>query len=380
METHPGVTERSRPHLEPGDWGPPPPDHEAHLDHAARLARRGPRFDDNPRVGCVLVGADGFVLATGYHRGAGTPHAEADALARARASGLDTRGATAYVTLEPCNHEGRTPSCARALIAARVGLVVFAHYDPNPLAARGGETLRSAGIPATRVAHAESSSLLDEWLVQRAGRPWVTLKIASSLDGRVAAADGTSQWITGARARADAHLRRSRHDAIAVGMGTVLADDPALTARDADGGLLDSQPRPVIFGRRAIPVDARVRQHPLPLLHLPGTHLAADLFTLHRQGVRGLFVEGGAQLATSLLAQGLVDEVLIYAAPVLLGGPRSWLGDARVPTLAAAPRLQFHEILPLGKDVLLRARPAQTSAAWAPTTDAPHKEDPCSPV
>ncbi|WP_233551150.1 bifunctional diaminohydroxyphosphoribosylaminopyrimidine deaminase/5-amino-6-(5-phosphoribosylamino)uracil reductase RibD, partial [Cryobacterium melibiosiphilum] len=208
---------------------------EAAMRRAFALAANGPATGVNPRVGCVLLRADGTLLAEGWHRGAGTPHAEVDALRNLVAQhGPDAaRGATAVVTLEPCNHTGRTGPCAQALIDAGVARVVYAVADPGRHSSGGAKTLRAADIDVRGgLLEADGTAFLGDWLVAaRLGRPFVTVKWAASLDGRAAASDGTSQWITGTPARLDVHRRRAAADAILVGTGTVLADDPALTAR-----------------------------------------------------------------------------------------------------------------------------------------------------
>ncbi|MET0854689.1 MAG: bifunctional diaminohydroxyphosphoribosylaminopyrimidine deaminase/5-amino-6-(5-phosphoribosylamino)uracil reductase RibD, partial [Microterricola sp.] len=232
------------------------------MRRAFALAARGPARGVNPQVGCILLADDGSVLAEGWHRGAGTAHAEVDALSQLEPGAA--RGATAIVTLEPCNHQGRTGPCAEALIEAGVSTVFYSVSDPGPASAGGAERLRTAGIAATGgVLAAEGEQLLGDWLrAARLGRPVVTVKWASSLDGRAAASDGSSQWITGPDARIDVHRRRAAADAIAVGTGTVLADDPSLTARDEHGALLPEQPIPVVFGRRRTAPDAAVFSHP----------------------------------------------------------------------------------------------------------------------
>ena len=250
---------------------------ERAMRRALQLALNGPR-GVNPQVGAVILSPTGEVLAEGWHRGAGTPHAEIDALTNLAAThGAEAaRGATAVVTLEPCNHTGRTGPCAVALLEAGVGRVVYAVHDPGALSGGGGARLRSAGVDVEAgVLGDEGRALLDSWLtVQRLGRPHVTVKWAQSLDGRAAASDGTSQWITGPAARADVHVRRAAADAIVVGTGTLLADDPALTARRPDGSLYEHQPRPVVVGTRAVPQDAAVRRHPVPFMQDEGDDLA----------------------------------------------------------------------------------------------------------
>lgn len=327
------------------------------MRRALELAALGPATGANPQVGCVILSPGGDTIAEGWHRGLGTPHAEVDALSKLTAD--DARGATAVITLEPCNHHGRTGPCSEALIDAGVARILFAVSDPNPAAQGGAARLREAGVlVADGILGDEVSQFLHPWLTaMRRGRPYVTVKWASSLDGRAAAADGSSQWITGDAARAHVHEQRSAADAIIVGTGTVLADDPSLTARDARGELLSDQPIPVVVGEREVPAGARLRKHPKPLFE-PGTRdLDGILTELFTRGVRRAFVEGGPTLSSALVAAGLVDEYLIYLAPALLGGGRLALGDIGVGTLADARRLEILEVERLGGDVLVKARP-----------------------
>lgn len=342
------------------------------MRRALDLALRGPR-GLNPQVGAVLLSPDGAVLAEGWHRGAGTAHAEVDALSKLPAGGA--RGATAVVTLEPCNHTGRTGPCAVALIEAGVARVVYALDDPGEISAGGADRLRSAGIDVVSgVLADEARTLLDSWLtVQRLGRPHVTVKWAQSLDGRAAAADGTSQWITGPDARADVHRRRAEADAIVVGTGTLLADDPALTARRPDGSLYPHQPQPVILGARSVPDGAAVRRHPLPFLHRDGENLGGEspnepslLAELRDAGVHRVFVEGGPTIASAFVRAGLADEILAYVAPTLLGAgadgtDRPALRVLGVDTITAQRRLRITSIERLGDDLLFVAHPKETA-------------------
>jgi diaminohydroxyphosphoribosylaminopyrimidine deaminase/5-amino-6-(5-phosphoribosylamino)uracil reductase len=326
----------------------------AAMERAFSLALRGPR-GVNPQVGAVILSSEGDVLAEGWHRGAGTPHAEVDALSKLAPGQAD--GATAVVTLEPCNHTGRTGPCSEALIAAGVARVVYAVDDPGVASSGGAERLRAAGVAVeSGVREDEGRALLRDWLeVQRLGRPHVTVKWAQSLDGRAAADDGTSKWITGPIARSDVHVRRAAADAIIVGTGTLLADDPALTARRPDGSLHDRQPRPIVLGARGIPADAAVTRHPLPVLHRDGHDLAAVVAELRDLGVQRVFVEGGPTLASAFVRAGLVDEVLAYIAPVLLGGTRLALGDLGIGTIAQARQLSVASVERLGDDLLIVA-------------------------
>ncbi len=333
----------------------------AAMARALDLARRGPAHGPNPRVGCVLLAPGSpdapAVLGEGWHAGVGTPHAEVAALAAARASGADVRGSTAVVTLEPCNHTGRTGPCAQALLGAGVARVVVAVPDPNPVAAGGAATLRAAGVDVvTGVREDEARELLRTWLpaVERS-RPFVTLKIATTLDGRVAAADGSSRWITSPVARRHAHSLRADSDAIVVGTGTVASDDPSLTARTADGGLAAHQPIRVVVGNRPVPDDARLRGPGGELVQLATHDPVEVLAALHAREVRHVLVEGGPTLASAFLRAGLVDEVYAYIAPVLLGGGPSAVGDLGITSIAGALRLTPREPVPLGPDVLVVA-------------------------
>ena len=326
------------------------------MDRALHLAARGPR-GANPQVGAVILSPDGTVLAEGWHHGAGTPHAEVDALSKLAPG--EARGATAVVTLEPCNHTGRTGPCAVALIEAGIARVVYALDDPGAVSGGGAERLRSAGVDVEAGEQADAAhALIAGWLTaQRLGRPQITVKWAQSLDGRAAADDGSSQWITGPSARADVHRRRAEADAIAVGTGTVLADDPALTARDGDA-LLPHQPIPVVIGSRPTPADAAVHRHPHSPLFFDTHDLHTVVADLHARGVQNLFVEGGPTLASAFIQAGLADRLLVYIAPVLLGGGRLALTDIGVASIGEARRLTIDEWVPLGSDLLAIAHPA----------------------
>lgn len=324
----------------------------AAMHRAIELARRGPR-GSNPQVGCLLLSPAGDVLAEGWHRGAGTPHAEVAALS---ASEVSARGATAVVTLEPCNHTGRTGPCARALLDAGVARVVYAVADDGVASRGGAEHLRARGVDVERIDAAApeatlAAELVADWqFLARNGRPRVTVKWAQSLDGRAAAADGTSQWITGPEARAHVHAQRARHDAIAVGTGTVLADDPRLTARE--GG---PQPLPVVLGRRSVPADARLRQHPRELLQLdlPLVEAAAELGA---RGIQTLYVEGGPTIASAFVRAGLADRFHAYVAPTLLGGPATVLDDVGATTIGEQRRLEILRLERLGDDIFLELK------------------------
>ncbi|HEY0248953.1 MAG TPA: bifunctional diaminohydroxyphosphoribosylaminopyrimidine deaminase/5-amino-6-(5-phosphoribosylamino)uracil reductase RibD [Gryllotalpicola sp.] len=347
---------------------------ETAMSRALELSTRGPARGPNPRVGCVILSADGETLAEGWHRGAGTAHAEVDALSQLGEGGA--RGATAVVTLEPCNHTGRTGPCSEALIAAGVARVVYSVADPGEHSGGGAERLRAAGvevIPGVR--HAEVEAYLADWLfAARHRRPFTTLKWAASLDGRTAAADGSSRWITGPAARARVHEQRRASDAILVGTGTVLADDPSLTARGEHNELLGAQPTPVVLGLRGIPDDAAVWRHPHPPIVLKTHDLAEALHELQQRGIRSLYVEAGPTLASAFVTAGLVDEFAVYLAPTLIGGPRTALTDLGVASIDEQRRLELRSVERLADDLLITARPVdrglRTPASGTPAADS----------
>lgn len=354
------------------------------MRRALALAKRGQySCDPNPRVGCVLV-RDGRIVAEGWHERAGGPHAEAMALAGA---GPWARGATAYVTLEPCAHHGRTPPCADALIAAGVARVVYAIDDPFPeVAGRGAKRLREAGIEVESGVAAEAATELNVGFLSRIqrGRPFVRIKLAQSLDGRTALANGLSQWISSPAARADVQHWRARSSAILTGLATVISDDPRLTARP-DTDLPLEQPVPVVVDSRLqIPATARLfSEHPEVLLacqaeaprrpdlpaqatrlDLPpgegGVCLPSLLSALARRGINELIVEAGSRLCGSLVRQGLVDELLLYVAPTLLGpAAKPLIALPEFESLAQCPRWHYVESAPVGPDLRLRLRPGE---------------------
>jgi diaminohydroxyphosphoribosylaminopyrimidine deaminase/5-amino-6-(5-phosphoribosylamino)uracil reductase len=325
------------------------------MRRAFELALRGPVVGGNPQVGAVLLDAAGEVVAEGWHRGAGTPHAEVDALSKLPAG---ARGHTAVVTLEPCDHTGRTGPCSVALLDAGVERVVYAISDPDPHAGGGADRLRAGGVEVLDgVLADEAERMLHIWLTSvRRGRPWVTVKWAQTLDGRAAAADGTSQWITGTAARQRVHEQRAANDAILTGTGTVLADDPSLTARGDGGELLSHQPLPIVMGERAIPADAALRRHPAGLLETGTRDLATVLSDLDARGIRRVLVEAGPRLVTAVVSGGFADEFAVYLAPALLGGDRLAIRDLGIPTLTGARRLALEGVEVLGDDILITAR------------------------
>lgn len=323
----------------------------------AAAATPGVPLGPNPRVGAVILSESGETVGEGYHRGAGTHHAEVDALQRA---GAAARGATVVVTLEPCNHVGRTGPCAAALIAAGVKRVVFAQADTSEVAAGGSEALRQAGVEVeSGVLAAEATALNEVWSFSlRHGRPKVTWKFAASLDGRSAAADGTSQWITGEQARSDVHALRAECDAILVGTGTALADNPRLTVRNSAGEPLtfERQPLRAVMGLRALPASAAVLDDSAPTILLNTREPSEALDRLTAAGCSHVWLEGGPRLAAAFLAAGLVDEAIAYVAPVLLGSGSSAVADLGITTIADALRLDLIDVTRIGSDVRLRLK------------------------
>ncbi|MBW5482534.1 bifunctional diaminohydroxyphosphoribosylaminopyrimidine deaminase/5-amino-6-(5-phosphoribosylamino)uracil reductase RibD [Streptomyces bambusae] len=350
---------------------------ERAMRRAVELAARGlGSTSPNPVVGCVVTDSAGTVVGEGWHERAGGPHAEVHAL---RAAGEAARGGTAYVTLEPCNHTGRTGPCAQALVEAGIARVVYAVADPNPQASGGAATLRAAGVTAEGgLLQAEAEAGNAAWLTSvRLGRPHVTWKYAATLDGRSAAADGSSRWITSPESRADVHRLRAEADAVLVGGGTLRTDDPHLAVRGIDGA---TQPlRIAIDTRAALPATARILDDAAPTLlvvgedadtgHLPGVDLlrlpltdgriaVADLLgRLHERGVRALLLEGGPTLAGAFLEASAVDRVVGYLAPALLGAGPAALADAGVTNISQALRLDITEAVPMGPDLRITAVP-----------------------
>lgn len=354
-------------------------DHQC-MAEALRLAEQGLySTSPNPRVGCVIA-RDGQIVGRGWHVRAGEPHAEVHAL---REASELARGATAYVTLEPCSHFGRTPPCADGLIAAGVSRVVAAMADPNPLVAgQGLEKLRQAGIQAELGLMEAEAQALNIGFVSRMtrGRPWVRLKAAASLDGKTALNNGVSQWITGPEARQDGHRWRARACAILTGMGTVRDDDPQLTVRGAetdrqplrvvvDGGLEISPQARILQGGRTVVAAARDNPEKRQTLEasgaevwlLPGANGRVDLSALMAQlgqrGINELHVEAGAGLNGALLQAGLVDELLLYLAPCLIGNEARGLFDLpALASLAGKPTLSVRDVRAVGADIRLLAR------------------------
>lgn len=345
------------------------------MGRAIELAARGlGTTSPNPVVGCVLLSAEGVVVGEGFHAYAGGPHAEIVALCQ---GGNLARGGTAVVTLEPCAHTGRTGPCTEALISAGISRVLVAVPDPDPVASGGARVLRSAGIHVemgVRRSEAEAGNIA--WLTAvRRQRPYVIWKFAATMDGRSAAEDGSSMWITSEPARTDVHALRATADAIVVGVGTVLADDPRLTVRNLHTGapLAIRQPlRVVVDTHGRTPADARVRDSAAPTWVVTAAEVGAGpdgrvslpalLSELYRRGVRAALLEGGPQLAGAFLAGSLVDKVVGYVAPKLLGtGPTALLG-AGVGTVADAIDLEIIDVAQIGDDLRLTALPRKTES------------------
>jgi diaminohydroxyphosphoribosylaminopyrimidine deaminase/5-amino-6-(5-phosphoribosylamino)uracil reductase len=377
---------------------------QAAMARALLLAERGlETTQPNPRVGCVLA-QGGQIVGEGWHERAGEPHAEVNAL---RAAGSRAIGATAYVTLEPCSHHGRTPPCVEALIGARVARVIYALEDPNPrVRGQGAQALRRAGIAVDSGLRAAEAAELNPGFLKRmrSGRPWVRVKLAMSLDGRTALADGASQWITGPAAREDVQHWRARSSAVLTGIGTVLADDPQLTVRlpDPAAGGPRAQPLRVVLdaGLQTSPAARLLRGAGTVLIMTAASRRAGEtgfaarhaalaaagavieevplaegapqdagtgaarlslpevLDRLGRREVNELWVEAGARLAGALLAQELVDELVIYLAPKLLGPrARPLVELEEVRDLREAPGFAIMESRPIGEDLRLRLRP-----------------------
>nr|WP_202447838.1 bifunctional diaminohydroxyphosphoribosylaminopyrimidine deaminase/5-amino-6-(5-phosphoribosylamino)uracil reductase RibD [Streptomyces sp. SID5468] len=349
------------------------------MRRAVALAARGlGHTSPNPVVGCVVLDADGRVAGEGWHRRAGGPHAEVHAL---REAGDRARGGTAVVTLEPCDHTGRTGPCSQALIDAGIRRVVHAVADPDPTASGGAGRLRAAGIDVEAgLLAAEAARGNEAWLASvRHRRPFVTWKYAATLDGRSAAADGTSRWITSDAARAEVHRLRAEADAVLVGSGTLRADDPHLAVRGVPGEV--TQPLRVVVDTEAtVEPGARVLDDAAPTLiavaedadagHLgaralrlpraatgPGLDIPALLTALHQRDVRSVLLEGGPTLAGAFLAADAVDKVVGYLAPTLLGAGPAALADAGVRTIAQALRLDLAEAVRVGPDLRVTAYP-----------------------
>jgi diaminohydroxyphosphoribosylaminopyrimidine deaminase / 5-amino-6-(5-phosphoribosylamino)uracil reductase len=321
----------------------------------------------NPAVGAVILAHDGSVAGEGATSPPGGPHAEVRALT---AAGERARGGTAVVTLEPCAHTGRTGPCADALIAAGIARVVVAVPEPTELAGGGADRLRAAGVDVVlgvEEAEAEDGALAG-WLTGvRRHRPFVVWKVAATLDGRVAAADGSSRWITGEQARAAVHRLRATCDAVVVGSGTALTDDPQLTVRAPDGTPAERQPLRVVVDRRGrLPEGARVLDDAAPTLVSRAADPSEVLAELFGRGVRRVLLEGGPTLAAAFLRAGLVDEAVVHLAPKLLGAGPSLVGDLGIPTISGALPFAVRDVALLGGDLQVRLRPTRHTGGGQP--------------
>lgn len=356
---------------------------ESFMRRAIRLSRRGLPMP-NPHVGCVLV-REGEIVGEGWHRAAGGPHAEIVAL---KGAGERAVGSTAYITLEPCNHQGRTGPCTAALIDAGVARVVVATRDPNPVASGGLEALAAAGIPTELgVCDDEARQANEAWLTaMKRGRPYIVLKAAVTLDGFLARPDGTSRWITGERARREGHRLRAEMGAVLVGAGTVLQDDPLLTARirgvanqpvrlalDLESRLTGKEKMFVSEGGPALlvrpPGGGEVE---CPLVG-GGFDLGALCDLLWRRGIRGILVEGGAHTLRTFAGSGLADRLELFVAPVLFGAGLPWIGDREGLPFASDQALVLDSSRRLGPDLHLSYRFSHTSREHAPVNVRPKK-------
>ncbi|MFA7323938.1 MAG: bifunctional diaminohydroxyphosphoribosylaminopyrimidine deaminase/5-amino-6-(5-phosphoribosylamino)uracil reductase RibD [Candidatus Nanopelagicales bacterium] len=321
------------------------------MRQAIELAYLGPR-SENPRVGCVIVDSSGAVVGQGSHQGAGTAHAEVVALDQA---GDRAKGATAVVTLEPCRHTGRTGPCTEALLAAGIARVVYAQGDPTKTASGGATVLREAGIEVIAGVGADQALPINTaWThVQVTGRPYVVLKLAQTLDGRVADSGGGPTAITGPAARRLTHALRAESDAVLVGTSTALVDDPALTVREIG---VERQPLRVVMGERDLPTGLRVFDDAAQTLVIRDRRPLTALGLLSDAGVQQVLIEGGPRLAAAFLEAALVDEVVWFLAPTLLGG-----GPVSIPELGVPIAVDVTAVTRIGNDVMVRGRVAFAS-------------------
>ncbi len=325
------------------------------MTRAVKVAKRGPEYGPNPRVGCVLLDKSGQVIGEGYHRGAGTTHAEVAAIADAAKRGRQTADATAYTTLEPCRHVGRTGPCVEALTEAGITRVVYAVPDPGTISGGGAAVLKKRGVEVVLEPSQAAEDMIGPFLhAHRKQRPFVILKLAATLDGRTAAVDGTSQWITSEEARDHSHHERGRVDAIVVGTGTIMADDPMLSARHG-GKERGHQPLRVAVGLRDTAGKNIWRDDNVLQVRTHDPHLV--LRDLNEREVRSVIIEGGATLSSAFIRAGLVDEVHAYMAPALLGSGRGVVDDLGIHTIGDALRLTDVKTMRLGDDVLVIGRP-----------------------
>ena len=325
------------------------------MARAIEVARKGPEHGPNPRVGCVILDPSGRVLGEGYHRGAGTTHAEVAAIADAAKRGGTTQGATAYMTLEPCRHVGRTGPCVDALTEAGITKVVYAVEDPGTISGGGAGVLKERGVKVELAPSKDAEELIEHFLhAHRKERPFVILKFATTLDGRTAAVDGSSIWITSDQAREHSHHERGRADAIIVGTGTIMADDPMLSARPG-GQESGHQPLRVVVGLRDTAGKNVWRDSNAMQVWSHDPRIV--LRELQDREIRTAIVEGGATVSSAFLRAGLVDEVQAYVAPALLGAGRGVVNGLGIHAIDDALRLQDVKVTQLGVDTLITGRP-----------------------
>ena len=320
--------------------------------HCADLSRSAlGKSAPNPNVSAAIYSVDGELIADGAHnRTISSDHAEIVALKKA---GSASKGATLVVSLEPCNHVGTTPACVDAIINAGIAKVIYAIADPNPIASGGAERLRSAGINVELFASKELQEIQGAWLHRiKTGRPYFIWKVATTLDGYIAASDGTSQWISSDESRADVQILRSQSDAILVGTGTALADNPTLQPR-IEGA---QSPLRIVMGEREIPESFNLRNRESETIFVKSHSVETLLEAIEGRAVNQVLVEAGPTLGTALLKAGVIDEILIYQAPILLGAGKSWVEDLGIDTLAKAAPLTLISTTHIGPDIKSRYR------------------------
>lgn len=321
-------------------------DHQRYMLRAIALSLSGlGRTRPNPIVGAVVVDSSGLIVGEGFH--AGKEHAEVLAL---KATQVSLEDCTLYASLEPCNHHGKTPPCTGAIIDSGIGRVVFALADPNPVAMGGAQLLREAGIEVVKgICALEAARTNRAWLHKiSTGRPYFIWKIASTIDGFTAAADGTSQWITGIEARQDGHFLRAQSDAILIGTGTAIADNPSLLPH-----LINDDRRPVryVMGKRTLPAQSQLLSDGHTTKLITSHNFAQLLDDLNNLGANQVLVESGPVLGTALMSEGLIDEIVLYQAPSIIGSGSRAIGDLGIPTLSAALNWRFTEVEMIGRDL-----------------------------
>ena len=304
----------------------------------------------NPIVGAVILSDSGEIISEGFHhREDGGKHAEVIAL---QGAGTKANGATLILTLEPCNHHGKTPPCTEAIIEAGIAKVIYAVSDPNPKAAGGAARLREAGVEVESGLLEEEVSFTNRaWLKKiKSARPYITLKVATTLDGKVAASDGSSKWITNEGARKSVHELRSECDAIVTGTGTVIADDPAMTVRGVERDKIEFKPARVVMGTRAVPAGSKILDESATTIHLESHSLSQLLELAEGKGWNRILVEAGPKLTSAFLKAELFDELFLYQAPTLLGGGFDFVGDFEARNLSERVDLKLHSTKIIGED------------------------------